>query len=569
VQPIIEKPTREQTDELVLLNDTELQLTRELAKRSTWFMATLVLWPDVAYKHYYEPFHRPICDKEDALEPGGKLAVRLFREGRKSMLLNIARSIRYIVNDPNIRLMMMTRYLDTAEKICALVIEQFQKNLNFKRYFPEMWVGEGKFGKADEFTHPKRNVTGLLDPTYFATYLGAPLISRRADVLLMDDLVDEDDFKNPEIASKTLDKWTETIPLVDKTSAYNQRIFIGTPKSYNDPLAAIFGLVDADLKDVAKGWQTISRAALENANGEPDIKGEPVLPIVHTRAGLMETLEDCKRNPAKGESYFWREYLVTVQAPGDRKFEPAWLQAWCKKTAVAPSAFTAIALDSATKDEQVLFRGDFTVLLCGQFDTFGNLYLLDGARSNGWKSADLKRELLAMMQRNSCHTVIKEKVGEGAIFGQMREWAATARQPLSVIPIVVRGQGKKYTRIVESLQGPLQARKVWFVDGFPKDIHQALVDELLHLGQWSHDDIADALSLFMQREVRVQPQSGAKYEWKSPMARYAQVGTQFTNPGLLAHRATRAKEDLNNPNGVRILDMGMMMNDDEPPWFKP
>jgi len=442
------------------------------------------------------------------------------------MMLHIAHAIRRIVNDPDIRIMAMTRYLDTAEKMCGLVKDQFQKNPNFKKYFPDFAIEDPKFGKINEFTHPLRRARGLLDPTYFATYLGAPLISRRSDILIMDDLVDEDDFTTIENAQTAMGKFTETIPLVETSSKYNMRFFIGTPKSFNDPAAAICGkMYTSDMGAVeataAGGYEIKRIPALMAKDGSPSLYGEPTFPLVHSRESLAKTLEMCKLDPKKGEGYFFREYLVEVQAPSDRKFDPDWFdRAWVPRL---PSNIvrSGISIDSATKDGQVLFQGDFTVLLCGHFDAYGHLYLTDGARSNGWRSDDLKRELLSMSQRNKMvSNILKEKVGEGGPFGQIREWFDQARMPMTAYPLVVRGMGKKIIRMIEALQAPLQAGHIHFVGdpmkkiGFPRDIWQAIKDELVHVGLWSHDDAADALSLFYHPDFRVRTQSTSTANWK-------------------------------------------------------
>jgi hypothetical protein len=480
-------------------------------------MATVGLWPDVAARHYQESFHLPLTEWLDSTPKGGKKALIVARECRKTMMMHVAQAVRRIVNDPNIRIMAMTRYLDTAEKMCGLVKDQFQKNQNFRRLFPEFAINEAKFGKVDEFTHPLRTAMGLLDPTYYATYLGAPLISRRCDILIMDDIVDEDDFKTPEGAVTAMDKFTETIPLVESSSDYNIRFFLGTPKSFNDPAAAICGkaATSGETQTASTGYEVRRIPALIDANGDADLNGEPTFPLVHNKKALNDTLELCRLNPKKGEGYFFREYLVEVQAPSERKFDPDWLdRAWVPRL---PSNIvrSGIALDSATKDEQILFQGDFTVLLVGHFDAYGHLYLTDAARSNGWKSTDLKRELVGMSQRGKgINNVLKEKVGEGGPFGQIREWFEVARLPLSTYPLVVRGKGKKMVRIVEMLQPPFQAGHIHFVEGFPRDVFQVIKDELVHLGMWSHDDAADALSLFFHPDFRIRTHTASPAPWK-------------------------------------------------------
>jgi hypothetical protein len=539
------------------LRDQERQAVRNAALTSTWFMATMVLWPDVAKKHYWEPAHKPEQDWLDGIPHGGKRAIRIHREGRKTMM-NVARCVRLVCANPNIRIMLVSSYQRTAIDMCGLIKRQFVQNASFRYYFPEFAVDDLKWGKQDEFTHSRRTMVSLLDPTLLATYLGAPLISRRCDVWIGDDPVDEDMVANPDIAQTTMDKFTQIVPLIDKTSDYKQTIFIGTPKAHTDPLAAICGqLATSDVrfdKEVVGGWEVLTRPVSYIPSSDflsggefafPDENPEAVvhLPNVHTPADIREIYNECKKNPAKGEAYFFREYAMMVQAPGDQKVLAEWLDTWVDPQMVPPNTvFTGIAVDSALKDEQVLFKGDNMAVLIGHFDTNGNLYLTDGARSRGWRSDDFRKVLLAMVQNpknKSPQNFIKEKVAEGGqFFTEAKRWFTEARRPIVTFPIPAVGQGKKMLKIVNALQGPLMGRKIFFVKGqFPEEMHKVLVDELIHLGQWGHDDVADALALFFHPDVRPQTQMPLAAPLPPRMTRIPQLSTMRTVPGMLGWQA--------------------------------
>jgi hypothetical protein len=198
-----------------------------------------------------------------------------------------------------------------------------------------------------------------------------------------------------------------------------------------------------------------------------------------------------------------------------------------------------MAVDTALKDEQILFKGDNMVILVGHFDTYGNLFLTDGSRSRAWRTEDFRKVLLSMAdnpKNRNVQNFIKEKIGEGTMFPMVRGWFNDARKPVVLHPLKVIGQGKKYLRITEALQGPAMARKVFFVKGqFPEDIHKVIVDELTHLGQWGHDDAADALALFFHPDIRVVPPTGKSGVWKDVVQPANQISTAWTNPTALAH----------------------------------
>jgi hypothetical protein len=552
------RPTKQQLDELDVLRDAEWHAVREAALKSTFIMATIVLWPDMAARHYWEPAHRPLCDWIDGTPTGGKRAAIFHRQARKTMLLTIARCVRLICAHPNIRIMLISALQRTAIDMCGLIKRQFQSNQSLRHYFPEFAIDDVKFGKIDEFTVPWRGVTSYLDPTLFATYMGSPMISRRCDVLIFDDPVDDDDVNNPDMARATMRNFIKCIPLVDDTSDFRQTTFIGTFKSYNDPASAICGHLsdtevskDKDEQEKVTGWEVVFRPIAFVPNGDfynpgefafPDENPEskPHLPNVHTPESIREIYNSCLKDPQQGESYFWREYCCLVQAPKDQKFQAEWLNTWIEPGQVPPNTIlSAIAVDSALKDEQILFRGDRTVILIGHYDREGRLYLTDGAMSKGWRTDDLRRNMLAMVanpKNRSPENLIREKTGEGTLFPVIQGWFNEARRPLVMRPLKLIGHGKKYLRITEALQYPFMGRRVFFVKGqFPEHIHQVLVDELVHLGQWGHDDVADCLSLFFHPDIKpVPPNEANGRKWVTPVTRPMQQSLEQTNPGAIA-----------------------------------
>lgn len=542
--PTNSKPSKKQLADWEFLVEAERQLKAQLCRKSTWHMLTTGLYPDVWRDHYHEPLHKEWCDWFDSTPPGGRKALKVARMHRKTRGLMIPYVIRAITADPNVRILIVTATDRNAIELCSGIKDHFQSNEHYRKLFPEMtFPRDAKIGTQYGFVHPARTSVGEINPTLLVTYLGAPLIGRRFDIIICDDAIDEDMVANPDLAIKTNAKMNELIPLLDINKTYNKWFIIGTPKSYNDYYALISPETAKDTIDEQGGpvnqvFDVKTRACLENANGDPDLTGEPILPNVFTRDVLLSILDQCRIDPKRGESFFWREYMVRIQAPGDVKYMPEWFDRWVPKLP-ADIVWAGIAIDSATKDEQILFRGDEAVLIAASFDTYGRLFVHDCAYSTGWKSADLRRELLSMAQRTGISNILKEKVGEGAMFGQIRAWFNEARLPVTFYPLPVRGMGKKVLRMIELTQAPLQAGKVYFVGQagggtLLNKFHGELVDEATHVGLWSKDNKLDAFSLFFHPNVRVMPPNQRTIEWKEVCAPALQVSTMRTNPAAFS-----------------------------------
>jgi hypothetical protein len=296
------------------------------------------------------------------------------------------------------------------------------------------------------------------------------------------------------------------------------------------------------------------RHCLEDTDGKPDFDhGTPILPTVWTRETLLQELDQYRSDAKRGEEDWWKQYMNVCISPAGRKFEPEYFSTWLPSLP-GPIIFSGIAVDSATKDEQVLMRGDFTVAVVFHFDAYGHLYLTDGIRSDRMKGAELINSLISMSQKCAQtygimpSNFLKEKVGEDTFFGWVKAEYNRARLPLTTYPLAVRGQGRKYVRIIEALQHPAMSRSIHFVRGFPEHLWSVIVDEATHLGQWSHDDAIDCLSLPFHPEVRVKPTSVSPVEWKAPLsARIQQLSTPQTNVG-----ATLARNQQPQPTAWRV-----------------
>jgi hypothetical protein len=552
---MVELATREQKRQLHSLRKQEWQLTRELAMQSTYAMANLVLWPNTPQSGLYEPLHKPLADFIDQAKPGARKMVIVPRGHRKTYLLTYAHTVRRIVCDPNVRILIVTALDRTAKKMMGILKKQFTDNKSFAEFFPE-FVFDASIGTQYDFVHPLRTIIEQ-NPTACTTYTGAPLIGCRADIIICDDAVSEDKVANPELADKNNTHLNELVPILDINPRYDMMFVVGTPKSYNDYYAIGSGQATSnDGEAPTPVFEHVRRASLES-DGQPDMKGEPILPTIFTREKLMQIREQCASNQAQGEGYFYREYQTMVQAPQDQKFLDIWFNTWIDQQMMPPTVFSAMCVDTALKDEQILFKGDNMVILVGHVDYLGRLYLTDGARSRAWRTEEFRKVLLSMADNPKnlgVQNFVKEKIGEGTMFPMVRGWFNDARKPVIMHPLKVIGQGKKYLRITEALQGPAMARKIFFVKGlFPEDLHKVIVDELTHLGQWGHDDAADALALFFHPDIRIIPPTGKSGIWKDVVSPPSQISTAWTNPVALAHG--QAQVETNSRDG-RLTPFG-------------
>jgi hypothetical protein len=541
--------TPQQEREISEIWDEERQLVRSMALNDLWFLINEVLWatpyPGMeiteAQFHYQEDLHKPLAEMVTSkAAPGCRKLVLMPRLHRKSYVMTVAHVVWRILNDPNIRILIVSALDSSAKRFLGVIKRIFQYNEGIKKYFPEFHVDPSvQFGDQTEFTHPLRTKKDLLDPTVRATYMGAPLASGRCDILICDDPIEKKHVTTIEQADKAIYFFNDLIPIVDKNPRYDMIFVIGTRWAFNDLYGALLGENRGDEAQAevssTTAYEKYVRHCLENAAGEPDFdNGKPIFHKVFTRASLLQMLEDYKIDPKKGEEDWWKQMMNVCQSPKGRKFEEQWFNNIWVDRLPSNIVWSGIAIDSATKDEQIVMTGDFTATLVGHFDAYGHLYLTWGMNRDDLKSPELMNQLVvaatAIPGTTPVTNIVKEKVGEEMFFGMVRSWFTQHQLPCTTYPCTVRGQGKKVVRITEALQAPFMARQIHFVQGFPMSIFNIIRDQLMHIGQWAHDDLADALSLFFHKDVRVRPAGFGAQTWEVRNTRLQQPSARTTNP---------------------------------------
>jgi hypothetical protein len=526
---------------------------RELALKDLWFFLTEVLFhPNVectedktdpafggpegcCWKRsvFHEPLHRGWCEwaQDDSLPRRGLLAPRGHF---KSSVISFGKSVHTILRRPNIRILLISALEENATNFAKQVKTAFQYNDRMRWLFPDYWVEPGKqFGPSHWFTSPARTDRSLAAPTFYATYLDAALASQHYDLILMDDPIEARHVATEEQAAKARASYNKIIPLLDPGGNV---IITGTRWSHMDLYS---GLVPETLGGTATSsrYNWIVRSCFETG-GKPDFdSGDPIFPTRWPRSALLALLEEYRADPALGEQFWWNQYMNSCRSPANQPFFEEWFKEVLPEN-VPPLMVKMIVVDTALKDDAVYARagasrGDYTVIIVGGFDASGRLFILAGLRSNAFTSKLFTDALIAYSQRYQAMTVVRQKVGEDTLGTTIRDAFAMVRAPVDYRPITVTTMGRKQQRIKDALQGPMQKEEIWWVrqprgeDVYePNPLLYQAKKELLHLGQFPTDDVADALANFFHPDVKIRRVNLiGQPVWKIPGVPSPQLGT--------------------------------------------
>jgi len=181
-----------------------------------------------------EPFHDELDDeisqKFDAESPTYKMVKRFFavftypRDHGKSKHLSVAYPLWRMAKDHNVRILSISRTGAVAESFLSEIVSNIERNELYKewaenidpmregvvpRMKPTRKQTEDWSGKSITI---EREDIGSKDPTIWATGLFGQILARRADVIILDDVVDQQNSMT-ELQRKKVIDWIETTVL--------------------------------------------------------------------------------------------------------------------------------------------------------------------------------------------------------------------------------------------------------------------------------------------------------------------------------------------------------------------
>lgn len=199
--------------------------------------------------------YRPVIRHQDL--PGKRRFLYLdSRSFLKSTINTIAHTVQYIINYPNIAIMISVANTERAKILLSEIMDHFTKNQIFRRIFPELCPPPGKeenFGRQDGFTTPGRDFTYELqqvrkEPTVHLGTIEKAVASLHFDVIKFSDVVDEENSQTREQCEKIVKSFSAKLPAVVD---YRSWVYVEGTRYHNDDL---YGrLMAADMEREAKG----------------------------------------------------------------------------------------------------------------------------------------------------------------------------------------------------------------------------------------------------------------------------------------------------------------------------
>lgn len=133
-------------------------------------------------------FHTEMMEFQDEHDEALILA---FAGARKTQHCTVARAIKEIIKNPDVRILLVADAADQAKTFLRGVKSHFENNEKLKEVFGDFYTGADKWTDSEIIVN-KRTAVGLREPTIMCAGVDTSLIGRHFEIIVSDDLVTEE-----------------------------------------------------------------------------------------------------------------------------------------------------------------------------------------------------------------------------------------------------------------------------------------------------------------------------------------------------------------------------------------
>lgn len=443
--------------------------------------------------------------------------------------------VQLILNYPAIRICFLTGGDDLAKRQLKSIKKMFEKPTpRFLELFPEFctksifnkkeskWydIPDTKMGNAHEFTVPCRPSVTFAEPTFAISTAKSVKAGSHFDVILVDDLVNEQNYKSVKALEKCFQDYIDICPLLEPSGFM---LMTGTRYSYGDTYERIQDLAKEEEKKLGHTiWQFSIRDCWSHGckncshtsvyhdyrfnivqppcikcdcSGfqDNDVKGV-LFPktIAHDGRDIGHTLEFLEGEKIRlGEEFFANQYENRPIAAGSQTFPQELIDAQTlfHREQLPKDGFIFVVGDLAYVGQE---GRDYSVLyVCRIFE--GQIFVVDCYFGN-WDSSQIADSTILAILRHRPEAMYYEKFNGWEAYDTIIR-AKASQSSLTHVPLQwIRGSQNPNAKLarIGSIKSPLKNKRLWLFAGMPG--YDRLV---IQLTKWpklgKHDDFADCL----------------------------------------------------------------------------
>lgn len=426
----------------------------------------------------------------------------------KTTINTIAHTIQWILNYPDITIIIVQSNLEKAILFLKEIKAHFTSNEKFRKLFPEHVPQKKTFdwGTQTQFTTEARSKTSTRrEPTVMTASIDKGVAGIHVHVMKFSDIVEENNSKDAQMAEAVYYNFNSMLNLLDSPIYWVD--LEGTRYNYSDCYGQI---IDKEMKRPPheRKWDFYINSCFERVAHGPRTYGpeELDLPFAKDAAGnyisrwpkrfpLEDLLEQQRNDP---RIFSCQQLNAPVMGGGKKPFPPDEIK-WVDKEHFRDHvnvAYREIVVDTAYTDKK---RSDFTAITVGAWDNDGRLYV-EQIYHGKWLPDEFIKVLVgAVRTHRPARIKIEQTAYTMGIQASLGREMVKSGIRLPIEYLKRDNQRTKEERILNTLQP-------WFKNGwirFLKDIHprHELEREMDRFPDGGHDDILDTLADFFQNKT--------------------------------------------------------------------
>jgi predicted phage terminase large subunit-like protein len=322
--------------------------------------------------------------------PGTRKTLNLVSRGfLKTSIATIAHSIQWIINYPDVRILISSGTDGQVKKFLSELKKHFQHGEMLRFLFPE-FCPQGnvkEFGNQEEFTVPARKLHRK-EPTVSTVTVGSVMAGGHYDVIKHDDVVDKENVRTVDQIAVVESHLQMTGPLLERyniTDGSDDAItgwtdYIGTRYHFSDAYGKIVESEEARKTRLGENYipayKILVMSALKEGVSVFDKKAVPLWPGRFPVSELRRIYED----PLEGGALFNSQYLLNPIPDGTGLIDDASQIAWMPYEKVIRPLYARMSLhvtvDLAGMEPAKGADNDYTVITLAGF-AGGRMYVLE------------------------------------------------------------------------------------------------------------------------------------------------------------------------------------------------
>jgi len=406
----------------------------------------------------------------------------------KSTILTIAYLIWRIVQNPNIRILIVSNAATAAEKFLESIKDHFEKNELLRTLYGDF---VGKKWNTGSITVAKRTKVGIKEPTVSTVGVYGSIVSGHFDLIMVDDLVDFENALKKESRDKMWNwLWTVLMPTADGEihfigTRYNDDDLYGRAIRKESTMTSQRGQIEGENEGfLADCW--IRDRALKNKDGDKYTPDGKLFPVDYAHPENLVALWPEKKGCSVPELLetrrqdsiiFEMQYQNNSELARERIFKKHYFTGRYKMLPERCMIFGGSDLAISEKTS-----ADYFVIVILAIDTQKNVYIIDLWRDKisapkqfeAFKAEYNKHKFIAMGVESVAY--------QEAMTQFLQENTAVPAKPVKV-------HKDKVIR-AHSVLGMFENGKVFWPEGM--DITD-IVEEFCMFPEGVHDDMVDAV----------------------------------------------------------------------------